>query len=140
MAVPELVVTVAEAERYFSARLWTEVWDEASEADKERAIGWACALVRSGFVWNVGAWRVGVWDSAVKGAVCEEAIWLLGRDPTRLPELLTKGIKEAAAGSVSVKLSAEFTAPLLARSAVAMVGGLGSVRGAGVGTVCAAML
>lgn len=86
-------LTISEADVYFSSRLHSEKWHEASELDKERALATATRRIDSmRFIGKKldstqeNAWPRSVFDGIpplVKHAVCEEALSLLGAEEDR---------------------------------------------------------
>ena len=89
-------VDLAYAETYFAARLYADAWTGANANDKVKALEQASILLAGAvdFAPDACARRddgTAVWHERALAAVCEEALWLLTRDPTRLPELLTLG-------------------------------------------------
>jgi hypothetical protein len=95
-------ITLTEAETYFSSRLHSEKWHEASELDKERALATATRRINSmRFIGKKldptqeNAWPRNVYDGIpplIKYATCEEALSLLEAD------------SEAQRGVVSVRI------------------------------------
>lgn len=132
-----ITVTTAEADAYFAGRLYAEPWLEASESDRAKALSWAARLLDAAYVWN-GELDSGAREALV-GAVSEEAVWLLTRNPAEMPELLTLGVRRASAGPVSFEADPSFLRPLIAPAAdrLARVCGVQVLAG---GTITSTML
>lgn len=123
------------AERYFAARLYASRWTSASETDKEKSLAQASYLIASAFDFTSDAFEIDasgeiVWHERVMAAVCEEALWLLTRDPTLYPETLTLGLSQGAAGPVSATFDRRYIAPLICEASKRLVGRLGAFDGA----------
>jgi hypothetical protein len=87
------------AEEYFSNRVYTDNWQKAAEADKQRFLATATFLIEKfcQFYDETGMPFLFSIDSApdwLKQATCEQAIYLLnlGFDPTQPPEPTVLGI------------------------------------------------
>lgn len=90
------------AEEYFANRAYTDNWQKAAEADKQRFLGMATFLIEKfcQFYDDFGMPFLFSIDSApdwLKQATCEQAIYLLnlGFDPTQPPEPTVLGIASA---------------------------------------------
>lgn len=96
-------LTISEADAYFSSRLHSEKWHEASELDKERALATATRRIDSmRFIGKKldskqeNAWPRNVLDGIpplIKYATCEEALSLLAAD-----QELQKGVVSVRIG------------------------------------------
>ena len=126
MTVPDLTVSLEEANAYFAGRLYADKWIEASETDRRKSLVWSASLIRTGFLWSSSAYSGTEWNTAVISAVCEEALWLIKRDPTDYPAVLTKGVRRMTAGFVSAELDPGLTSPLICSAAEEMIGGHGT--------------
>ena len=138
-------VTLEQAESYFAMRLRSTVWNEASEDDKNKALAQASSLVSAAFILDDSAHGVRedgtiIWNDRIIAAICEESIWLLGHDPSEIPESLFKGISQAAAGSVSATFDKSFVCPWICHAAVLLVGDLGVYLGDDDGSVKTTLL
>lgn len=90
------------AEEYFANRAYTDNWQKAAEADKQRLLGMATNLIETycqfyddnGFPFLYTVEGSPLW---LKQATCEQAIYLLnlGFDPTQPPEPTVLGIASA---------------------------------------------
>ncbi len=125
-------VTLAAATTYFDGRLYADAWTNAEPSDREKALTQASFLVAGAFSFSanayaVDAYGVTTWHERVIAAVCEEALWLLKRDPTNYPELLTLGLAEGSVASLCAKFDRRFLAPLICDAAKNLVGELGSL-------------
>jgi hypothetical protein len=87
------------AEEYFSNRAYTDNWQKAAEADKQRFLGMATNLIETycRFYDETGYPFFHTVEFApdwLKQATCEQAIYLLnlGFDPTQPPEPTVLGI------------------------------------------------
>lgn len=125
-------VTLDEANNYFELRLNTTVWDNASDTMREQALSQAGMLVFSAFVFSPNAYETDaqtgsvVWNSQIISAVCEEALWLLQYDPSKIPETLFQGVASANAGNVSATFDKSFIIPWICPVSRALVGSLGT--------------
>lgn len=122
-------VTLDIADNYFSSRLYADAWSKAPSEDREKALTQASFIIAGGFSFYQHAYAVDGygkthWHERVEAAVCEEALWLLKRDPTDYPELLTLGIAEAKAADLEAKFDRAFAAPLVCPAAKALIGEL----------------
>lgn len=134
-------VTAEWADRYFAHRLYTGLWDNASESDRAKALEWSAALISAAFSWNAADLADETRLARIRAIVCEEAIWLLARDPSETAPLF--GVKKASAGPIAVTfenpLSAETASNLIAPVAARMAAGLVSPAGT-LGTITSTML
>lgn len=116
--------SLVEANTWMANRLYTDVWDAATDDNKSKALIWATALLDASMDWfgtrrtitQVLKWpRSGVraeidgpWydydtiPDILKQITTEFAALLLSRDRTVEPGLLGKGFKEASAGSLRI--------------------------------------
>lgn len=138
---PPITVTLSQAEKYFKNRLHADVWDNASETDKTKALSWACVIIQNAFLWEDSAIDAeGEWAVPVRYGVCEQALWLLKLDPTDYPAALTQGLASGSAGAVSASFSKEMVAPLVCASAISLIGTLGVLNDESAGTLKSTML
>lgn len=119
--------TLDVANYYFSKRLRSTDWENASDEDKVKAIAQAEYLLSGCFYFYDNAQVNGVWDIRVIVAVCEEALFLLKVDPTETPSALYLGISQANAGSASASFDKTFVAPLVCTAAKGLIGDLGAL-------------
>lgn len=128
-------VSLNDAESYFATRLRSDSWSDAAETDKAKALAQASYLISGAFVFTESAWELAgdeiVWDDRVIAAICEEAIWLLERDPSEIPEALLTGILSASAGSVSATFDKTHVVPWICPTAKILIGDLGAFIGDG---------
>ena len=102
-----LYVEVDDANAYFNSRLRPDAWLAVDDDTKQRALLQASFLISGAFVFTNEACyydadaQAYLWNTRVIAAVCEQALWLITRDPSELPDALFKGIVSASAGSVS---------------------------------------
>ena len=126
-------VSLAEANLYFASRLRSTAWTAADETSKLQALAQASNLVSGAFIFSEDSYRVEddvvTWDERISFAICEEALWLLGHDPSELPESLTKGIQSASAGSVSATFDKSFVIPWICDAVKTLIGDLGTFIG-----------
>ncbi|MBQ9873737.1 MAG: hypothetical protein IJM30_04685 [Thermoguttaceae bacterium] len=139
---PRPTVSLDEASALFANRLYAEPWFAASEDDRRKALEWASRLISGAFLFSTSAFRTDssgavVWSERVSIAVCEEALWLLKRDPTEIPELLTLGVASASVASLSATLDRSFVAPLICDAAKRAIGNLGEFVAIVEGGTCA---
>lgn len=143
---PELTVELSQAEKYFATRINANLWDEADEANRSKALFTAQALISGAFVFAENAYFVAAttdavtWSPRVVAAVCEEALHLLKCDPSTIPNVLTTGISETSAGGASAKFDRSFVAPLICDAAKTLIGDLGTFAAGGAGTIRAGFL
>lgn len=137
---PDLIVPVEIADQYFSLRLRSDAWQTATPEQKTQALTWAGRIIQYAYSWDKAAFTSVGWALPVQFAVCEQALWVLKRDPTEYPEILTRGIVEGKAQPVSAKFSKDFIVPLVCLPAKALVGDLGTLLTDGYGTLKSSML
>lgn len=131
MANVPLIVDIDDAEAYFNSRLRPELWNAADEETKKRALLQSAFLISGAFVFTDAAYYVDAetqavyWNTRVIAAVCEQAVWLMARDPSEIPEALFKGIVSASAGSVSATFDKSFILPWICPVAKTLIGDLG---------------
>lgn len=123
-------VSLAVAENYFAARLRSDAWDNADVLTKTKALNQAAFLISGAFIFNDAAYVViddtVIWDDRINAAVCEEAIWLLEKDPNEIPASLFNGIVSASAGSVSATFDKSFIIPWICDIVKILIGDLGT--------------
>ncbi len=143
----EITISQDFVTNYFSNRLYSSVWNNASATDQVKAIRWAKTIIEGGFEYYETAYEIDendsiVWDDRVLAAVCEEAIWLLKQDPTDYPELLTLGLSEGKAGTASMKANPALIAPLICNASIRLIGNLATIVDSecGLGTITSTML
>jgi len=124
-------VSLAGAELYFASRLYTDAWDNADNSTKSKALNQAAILVSGAFVFNDGAFVVSdesevIWNERIIAGICEEALWLLGKDPNDIPSSLFNGISSASAGSVSATFDKSFVRPWICEQTKILIGDLGT--------------
>jgi len=121
LAAATSYATVAEADTFFSRRLYTTPWTGADQDDKERALIMASSLLDSHMTYQgmktgdtqALSWpRYGIYDKsgflvpsttlpqALKDATSELAKWLLASDRTAEDD--TKGFREMKVGSLEL--------------------------------------
>ena len=114
-------LTIAEATTYFAGRLYTDVWDDASDTDRQKALTMAArAIDRLNFhgqktdinqVLQFPRLNDTVVPSDIMDANAEEALSLLdGKDPECERESL--GILETAIGPVKAKFDRQTARPI----------------------------
>jgi len=117
------LVSLEWATDYFAnSRPKADEWDTANDTERERYLNWASVLIGSAFTWRGDV--VVDNDDRIRRATCEQALWLMRRTD-QYPDVLTKGIVSASAGSISATFSKDFVAPLIceeAKLAVAEIG------------------
>lgn len=126
--------SIAWANDYFNARLYADAWNNASETDREKSLTQASFLIAGAFEFYESAYSIDArgaihWNERALAAVCEEALWLLKRDPTHFPELLGAGISQASASSLSATFDRKALAPLICDAAKNLIGRLGAFEG-----------
>lgn|GEM_PF-2830176 len=128
-----LWVELEDAEAYFNTRMQADAWNAADDATKTRALGQASFLISGAFVFSDSAYTIDAetgeayWNTRIIAAVSEEALWLLTRDPSQLPDALFKGIVSASAGSVSATFDKSFVLPWICPVAKTLIGDLGTL-------------
>lgn len=133
MAAYNPTATLADADSYFASRLRSEPWDDATESDKRKALAQAAIVISGAFSFTTSAFEVdettgaATWDARVIAAVCEEAFWLLTRNPDEIPESLFLGIASASAGGASVTFDKSFVLSWLCPAAKTLIGDLGTL-------------
>lgn len=124
-------VSLEQAEQYFASRLHADAWNNADNSTKSKALTQAAFLLSGAFVFNDGAYVVSeeseiTWDDRIVGGVCEEALWLLQKDPNEIPTSLFNGISSASAGSVSATFDKSFVIPWICEQVKILIGDLGT--------------
>lgn len=109
--MPGCYCTVEYANEYFSGRLHSEVWEQANEADKEKALRQATRAIdrqplkgRKNDPAQVLAFpRYPETEipEVVKEACCEEALALLERGNSQRRKLQQEGVQSFTLGSIS---------------------------------------
>jgi hypothetical protein len=100
---------------YFAlSRPKAEEWEAEDDAERQRYLNWASALIRSAFVFQADVDIND--DDRIRIAVCEQALYLMRRTDA-YPEALTKGIVSASIGGASATFSKDFVAPLISEEA-----------------------
>lgn len=125
-------VPLDEANEYFGLRLNTTVWDNANDEMRKQALSQAGMLISSAFVFSKEAYEIDsatgsvIWNKRIISSVCEEALWLLTRDPSEIPDALFNGVSSASAGNVSATFDKSFVIPWICPVARTIVGSLGT--------------
>ena len=124
-------VDLGYAESYFAARLYATAWTDADANDKVKALEQASILLAGAVDFAPDACTrrddgTAVWHERALAAVCEEALWLLTRDPTRVPELMALGIASGKVGELSATFDRKLLAPLVCDAALQTLGRLGT--------------
>ena len=116
---------------YFAkCRPKSDEWDVADDLLRQQYLNWASVLIKSAFVFQANIEIDN--DDRIRIAVCEQALWLMRRTD-KYPDVLTKGIVNAAVGPVSTTFSKDFVAPLICEEAKLIVAEIGTfVRNQGV--------
>lgn len=127
-------VSLGDAESYFASRLRSDLWNAADEEIKRQALAQASLLISGAFTFFDGAFStdeqgVTTWDDRVVAAVCEEAVWLLAKDPADVPDALFNGLVSASAGAVSATFDKSFVRPWICEAAKTLIGDLGAFLG-----------
>lgn len=104
-------ITLAEATTYYASRLHTGSWDDASDADKQKALDMATrAIDRMPIVGvKTGDDQANAFPrypdedvpQAVKDACCEEALALLERGNSQRRKLQAEGVVSMSIGGLS---------------------------------------
>lgn len=129
-------LTLADAETYFTSRLFKTNWDTATDVTKEAALKWATKLIDAEFIWkgtpayygqSLGWPRGNVtYDRRllshllipvpIKNAVCELALALLAEDRTKNSEPDTQGLSSLSVGPVNLSFDGEDRADIIPES------------------------
>ncbi len=90
-------MNISQAEAYFATRLYAEAWEQATPANKTKALATAERHVASLRL------REDVPSGAVTAAICEQALWLLSSTPAQrsLDASLARGLTSRTVGSAS---------------------------------------
>ena len=115
------VASLNDANEYFADRLYADVWTNASERERERALTQASYLIASAFTFRDDAPRR---HERVVAALCEEALWLLQRDPTQFPQALALGITRVEVANLAATFDRAQIAPLICYAARRLLTGL----------------
>ena len=117
------LVSLEWATDYFAdSRPKADEWDAANETERQKYLGWASVLIKSAFTFKADVEIDD--DDRIRVATCEQALWLMRRTD-QYPDVLTKGIVSAAAGSVNATFSKDFVAPLICEEAKVAIGNAG---------------
>lgn len=142
-------ITRAEANTYFTdRRLHDAAWAAATDADKDAAILWAAGLLDASFDWDGSKrtneqamrWpRGGLVDrdgvgidpdtipTFIEYANAEYALYLIGKDPLKLPSILGQGITRVRVDVISVEADPRAVSDLVPPSVMAYVSFYGSL-------------
>lgn len=125
-------ISLEQANEYFANRLRSDAWTAATETAKTQALAQATLLIGGAFVFGFSAYETTpdgatVWHERVRAAVCEEALWLLERDPSDIPTALFQGLASASASGASATFDKKFVIPWVCPVARTLVGELGTL-------------
>ena len=146
-------LTLSEANAYLTGnRLFTDVWQDATDPNKEVAIIWATMLLDRFIEWSGSIWtltqalrwpRSGAQDqdnrwiaydtvpSIVKQATAELALLVIQKDRTAEPDLLGQGFSQLSIdGVLSLTVDAAMVLPLIPTSILALLAPVGQWSGA----------
>ena len=120
-------VNLTEANEYFSDRLHADVWAEASDADKEKALAMATKTIdRQRLIGRKAVSEQALAfprhpeikiPEAVKEACCEEALALLERGNSQRRKLQQEGVQSFSLGNMSESYAAGAGRGLLSQEA-----------------------
>jgi len=118
-------VTLAEADTFFEARLYIDVWDDSTDDSKNRALVMATRRIEQETYYgdretstqalkfpriNIGYLDGILLDGGIpellKEAQCELALYMLSTDMSK-PSVDTSAIQEARVGSIAVKYAVD---------------------------------
>jgi len=117
------LVSLEWATDYFAYfRPQADEWDVANDSERRRYLNRASVLIRSAFVFHADVDIDN--DNRIRVAACEQALWLMRRTD-QYPDVLTKGISNAAIGGASATFSKDFVAPLICEEAKLAIGEAG---------------
>jgi len=117
------LVSLEWATDYFAHfRPKADEWESADDLERRRYLNRASVLIRSAFVFQADVDIDN--DNRIRVAVCEQALWLMRRTD-QYPDVLTKGIVNAAIGGASATFSKDFVAPLICEEAKLAIGEAG---------------
>jgi len=117
------LVSLEWARDYFAHfRPKADEWSIADDTERRRYLNRASVLIRSAFVFQADVDIDN--DNRIRVATCEQALWLMRRTD-QYPDVLTKGIANAAIGGASATFSKEFVAPLICEEAKLAIGDAG---------------
>lgn len=135
--------TLAAAEDYFDRRIHSEVWDDATEANKTKALATAHVLLDSQMSWKgtptvsgqENAWpRTGIAGidpeavpNSVKLAQTELALVLLTTNTMALPD--TAGFKSIQVDKIKLDMDGATLATVIPDVILSIVGHLGALKG-----------
>ena len=127
------IVELVYANEYFTLRLRSNLWNDSEDSVKLQALSQASFLVSGAFKFNDKSYIVKdnkiLWHERIKAAICEEAIWLLEHDPSKIPEALFNGMSNASVGGVSVTFDMSFICPWICNASKTLIGDLGTFLG-----------
>lgn len=142
-------ISVADADTYFSNRLYSDNWDDALTADKEAALIQATRELDLMFNWygdiadddqslrwprssvyNCDGVEIAddVIPTQIENATCEQAIYILSGDPSQKPALLEKGFKKAKLDVMEIEPDRMFRRDQIGQATISAVGCLGTVK------------
>ena len=117
------LVSLEWATDYFAHfRPKADEWSIADDTERRRYLNRASVLIRSAFVFQADVDIDN--DNRIRVAMCEQALWLMRRTD-QYPDVLTKGIANAAIGGTSATFSKNFVAPLICEEAKLAIGDAG---------------
>lgn len=146
--------SVAEGDAYHDAHLYSDAWDDATDATKDIVLAWATRLLDEQVPWKgtkasigqalqwprysvpdrdgitiIDADEIPAW---LKNATAELARHLIGEDRTADSD--TKGFKSIKVGEIALEIDREDRKPILPKAVISMVEpfslgmGMGTVR------------
>ena len=123
------VASLNDANEYFADRLYADAWTNATQREREQALAQASYLIDGAFTFRAearvetsnGAFR---WRERVVAALCEEALWLLKRDPTQFPQAQALGITRVEVANLSATFDRVQIAPLICDASRRLLTGL----------------
>lgn len=119
-------VTLEEANAYFAARLYSDTWEDATDAEKEKVLLMSRRMLDLYIQWKV-TFAEDDAPPAVKAAQLELALVLQGTDTTALPD--GAGLSSMSAGPVNLVFNQETRVKVIPDHVVFMLSSLGSFRG-----------
>lgn len=127
----------AEAEAYFSERLYATAWQNAAQEDRQKSLIMATRLLDLNFTWKgepvdkqqpLAFPRVGIGTpKAIQTAELELALLLLQTDLTKLPE--TAGIASVQVDTIKLELNPEDRNKLIPPQIIDLVLPYGTMHG-----------
>lgn len=123
--------TVSEGNEYFNERLYSSLWANASDSDKGKALVMAERMIRATFKFREGLIRreednSEMFSDSLRYGIFEQALYLLGMDPTAYPKVLTLGLASAGASGASASFDSGKIAPYISPAVIRMIGDDGS--------------